>query len=374
MRILYFSPIYWDDLKQRPQHIAEELSKEHEIIFVEPSISLFRSLFIRTKDFQEKISIISDNLRVYRPSGILNIPRSLDIFSLNKYIETYKFREYIEWCDVIWLGSPIFYSIIANEPIKKTVYDKMDDYAALTTNPILKKVITMQEQKLVKRADIIFVSSEKLITSFMESLNKKIKIIRNGIDVNNLYSTAFPENIVEKIVSLKEQGNIIFGYIGTVDHWFDYDAIKVIIGKKTNFHVVIVGRDNVKANRLKSKQLHYYEPVSKDKLFAVIECFDYSLYPFKKSQMLDTINPVKIYEYLACNQKVISVKSSETIRFNSLNIYANYTELDIILDNLQSIDKPFDMLKLDDFLEKNSWNYIRAKIEHTLKVELNCGQ
>ncbi len=44
MRILYFAPLYYDDMKQRPQQIAECLSARHEVFYVEPTISLIRWL------------------------------------------------------------------------------------------------------------------------------------------------------------------------------------------------------------------------------------------------------------------------------------------------------------------------------------------
>ena len=38
MKILYFAPIYYSDMKQRPQQIAEFLSKDHQIYYIEPTI------------------------------------------------------------------------------------------------------------------------------------------------------------------------------------------------------------------------------------------------------------------------------------------------------------------------------------------------
>lgn len=44
----------------------------------------------------------------------------------------------------------------------------------------------------------------------------------------------------------------------------------------------------------------------------MIAGFDVCIYPFKQDDLLDTINPVKIYEYLAVNKPIIAVESAET--------------------------------------------------------------
>lgn len=37
MRIVYFAPIAYAELKQRSQYIAEYLAKEHQVVYVEPT-------------------------------------------------------------------------------------------------------------------------------------------------------------------------------------------------------------------------------------------------------------------------------------------------------------------------------------------------
>ena len=51
--------------------------------------------------------------------------------------------------------------------------------------------------------------------------------------------------------------------------------------------------------------------------------------PIQKGPILDTINPVKIYEYLAVNKPVIAVRSRETEKFKDIILlYDNLRELE----------------------------------------------
>ena len=40
MKIVYLAPIPYDGLRQRPQFLAEGLAREHEVIYVDPTVSM----------------------------------------------------------------------------------------------------------------------------------------------------------------------------------------------------------------------------------------------------------------------------------------------------------------------------------------------
>ena len=54
MNILYFAPIPFDEIKQRPQCLAEELSKYHTVYYIEPTTSLIRCLFKGGKQWKKE--------------------------------------------------------------------------------------------------------------------------------------------------------------------------------------------------------------------------------------------------------------------------------------------------------------------------------
>jgi teichuronic acid biosynthesis glycosyltransferase TuaH len=357
MRIVYFSPINWFDLKQRPQHIAEELSRDHEIIYIEPSLSFINCLINKNDLYKTRELKINNNLAVYRPSGKWRLPKSFENFDfsdVNVLHERGQLKKFINNCDLIWVGSPVYYSIVRNRNDKKIVFDKMDDYAGLTNNNLLKRLIVKYEKELNVRADIIFASSKSLY-EMVVNVNKNVYIVNNGLDEKGL-RLDISNYITEKIASLKKEGKIVFGYVGTIDHWFDYDAIKTIVDYDKNYYVVLVGKNNMPREKFLHEQVKYFNPVDKSEVYSVIKGFDYCLYPFKNDKLLDTINPVKIYEYLGCNKKVIAVVSMETKKFNNyLNLYSDSYSLCTMLKRLSCITSPFDEVMLHRFIEDNSW-------------------
>lgn len=368
-KILYFSPILWNDLKQRPQHIAEELSKYYKIYYVEPSISILNSIINKNELYKKNNIEINSNLKVIRTSGNFRLPKSFeifDLFNLNTLYERSQLKKLIEECEIIWVGSPIFYNLIKNYNDKKIIYDKMDDYIYLTKNKFLKKLLYKNETELVKNATFIFTTCTVFYEN-IKQINKNVYIVNNGVDINFVNKIVHnKENqVAREIEKLKKEGKVAFGYIGTIDHWFDYEAIKKIINYNKDFHVVFVGKCNI--DKINHKNVHYYEPVNKDKLPEIIESFDYCLYTFKINDFINTIDPVKVYEYLSLNQKVIAAMNDELNKFSRiLNLYKNYKELHELLDNIRKIKSPF--YKKQDLLEfiiENSWS---GKVENIIEI------
>jgi|GEM_PF-1099909 len=370
MKILYFSPIMWDDLKQRPQHLAEELAKVHKIYYIEPTVSIVNSLLNGNELYKPRSIKINDNLTVLRPNGKFRLPTSLffiDFFKLNERYINKQINKLIDDCDVIWLGSPIYYSLIKDRYDKKIVYDKMDDFTVLTNNLFMKEFINRNESHLIKQAAIIFTTTKTFYES-IKMINNHTYIIHNGVCNNfEIVSNSNNSKVIEDIKKLQCEGKKIFGYVGTIDHWFDFEVIKHIVNFDKNYHVFIVGKNNLP--EINNPNIHYYKPVLKEELLLIISYFDYCLYPFKADNFADTIDPVKIYEYLSLNKKVISVYTKETERFKDyINFYSNHSELINLLANLREIKKPFNnKTLLEDFINKNCWSERAKTINNLLK-------
>lgn len=71
MKIVYLAPIPYDGLRQRPQFLAEGLAREHEVIYVEPTVSMLKSLLkggLNYRGFSQKVNA---GLTICRLNGTL---------------------------------------------------------------------------------------------------------------------------------------------------------------------------------------------------------------------------------------------------------------------------------------------------------------
>ena len=357
MNILYLAPIAYEDLRQRPQYIAERLAEKHTVVYVEPTVRAVSCVLGRAKGYKGQVRIISKNLTIVRCNGTFVAPfrwRPYDILNIGSMAEKIQLKKYVDTADIIMVGYEGWTDIIWKCKNTKIIYDKMDDNVLLTPEISIKRYLQKAETKLLRKITCMVVTAQKFAKVYQDRV-KHIYLIPNGIDID----------IKSKNEKKKsDEKNKVFGYIGMISEWFDMEALKVIAEQK-NISVDMVGPCNIEKY---DKQNVFYEGcIPKDEVGNKIQEFDVCLYPFKKGELLDTINPVKIYEYLAENKPVIAVDSLETRRFGTLVYrYHNYKELKQLCN--MELKKPFETeTECMNYIEKNSWEERTKQFEKILE-------
>lgn len=347
MNILYFSPIPYTALKQRPQYIAQGLSEVHNVIYVEPTTSIMKFILRGGENPNGKKYQLTPHLHVLRLNGWTTAHRSFEAIShLLCFSEQIQLNPLLKWADIVWIGYSPWFNMVRG--FKGTiVYDKMDDNQEITQNTLLKKLIKKTETQIVDRADLIFVTAQRFYDDICPR-NPHTFIINNAVDSAQVLSQSTP------FTHKSNKEHQVFGYVGMIDHWFDLDAIKVILDSGDRNEVVLVGPNKIPEYH--HPRLHYVGTVEKEAVPTWIDSFDVCLYTFRQTSFLDTIDPVKLYEYLAQNKPILAANSTEVRRFKS-NIYTYDT-----LDELQQrLKEPFfppftNNMQVDEFISDNNWN------------------
>lgn len=375
MKIIYFSPIPYADIKQRPQHLAEELSQVHEVWYIDPTITGMRCLKKKVWDFFPYKYHVTSHLHVFRPNGLFAAHLCLqqyDPFLINTWFERLQLHKLISHADIIWIGYEGCYRLVRNSRILSSrnsrtpvlIYDKMDDNVSLEQNTSIRQFLKKMCLELQKKANIIFVSS----TVFYRELQGKhpyVYHIPNGVGMNK-------KNIPEtnKTFPLPPVPARRFGYIGTIGHWFDQELIRTLAAAMPDCEIALVGP--VLIEKIDLPNIHYYGTIPKEDVEKWIQCFDVCLYPFKVSTFLDTIDPVKIYEYLAANKPVIAVESLETKKYGSCIYTYRTTEEFLDLCSLNNLQAPFsDRQKQKSFFGENSWEQRGRLILQAITAYMN---
>ena len=317
-KMLYLAPISFDNLKQRPQFLAEQLSKVYDVTYLDPTVSMMKYLLKGGEKPGPRSYQISDTLRVRRLDGRLSLHRSLEAVSgWLAASERRQMRACLDQTDCVWVGYAPWYDLLRGYD-GRVIYDKMDDDVQITQNGLLRKLIMKVEPKLVARADHIFITAE-IFSRQLSASGKRPILIPNGVDRAEVLDRKEP-------VYRSMPGRRIFGYVGMISHWFDMKAIQIILEADVQNEVVLVGP--VEIPRLDHERLTYVGRVPKEDVGKWIASFDICLYPFKQTTFLDMINPVKIYEYIAANKPVLAVNSLEMAQFLPwVTTYENHEDL-----------------------------------------------
>lgn len=357
MKILYFAPVYYSDMKQRPQQIADLLAKKHQVFYIEPTVSVVRQLLKGgERSCLGAQTVIHRQLKVIRPNGMFTFHKSveiLDLAGINNVWELLQLRDMIRDCDVVWVGYSGWYTLVRHIRHKPVIFDKMDEEDMLVSSELLKKTLRRNKKKMLEIASVIIVTCKKFYTD-LRMAKKPVYRIPNAV----------PERFMD--VGWEEEGTgpvKTIGYIGTISEWFDMEIVDELLAIDPGYEIVLVGRNGLPEH--KNPRVTYLGVRDYSQLPGILKGFDVCLYNFKRSEWLDTINPVKLYEYLAANKPVLAVKSAETLLLKDyLMLYEDKSEVRSYMT--RKIKKPFaNEREREQFLKQNSW---QNRVEQIYKI------
>lgn len=370
-KILYFSLVDWYWIKQRPQHFAELLSHNHKVSYFSIVSWRKKSGIANTHAKNEMIEsntfTINPNLTIIRKKAI---PKT-EKFSLLRSINTRYIRSAISKLDkdqnfdTIILTHPEQLMMIPENFLssKSIIYDCMDNYKEFQNAN--KENILKLEEELCNKAKLIVISSEDLHSELVKryGIKEKLHIINNGVDTNIFDVKKI--DVINSVKILKESNNKKVGYIGTISEWFDIKTIYECAIKHTKIEFYIIGPYNSNLDfdsKYKADNIIFTGRIPYYSVPNVLNDIDVAIMPFVLNSLVESVNPVKIYEYLAMGKPVLATKYKETTKFGDLiQTYESSidfeTKLIEILEGRSLEGKISEMLS---FAHKNSWE---ARIE-----------
>jgi teichuronic acid biosynthesis glycosyltransferase TuaH len=365
MRILYLCNVRWDWIKQRPQFLAEGLAQNNEVdVFVEGSLHKIFKERRREKPIEGNGKITLNKYYGF-PFGIIPLIGKIKMWkAVNAFffrLQLPSFKQY----DVIWLGSPVYYRQIKNKirPNNKLVYDCMDDYAAfpkVVNNPGLKASIIKTENEVLERADVVFCSSQYLanVLKKRSARQKDIIVVNNAIqlpEMKEVKADDMPENVKEKYRIVAGMDSVLM-YIGTVADWFDFALVENLLNDMPSVNLVVIGPLNTK-NTLQHPRVHYLGSINRDYIFSFMNQADALIMPFIVNDLIESVNPVKLYEYIYSGKPSLAPYYSESEKFGDyVCLYKDYLELKESVEKILSNSYQSNSRQvIDSFIEANTW-------------------
>jgi teichuronic acid biosynthesis glycosyltransferase TuaH len=342
----------WHWINQRPHFIASYLSKENFIFLTYPLSRNRKNLVKSIKAKFPKIPLIlipgwKSNQLIAWANILIGRLYYLLLIKITKP-------------DFIWLTSPEFEKFLPKKTnCEKIIYDCMDDIIEFKTNAGHKSRLLIEEKDLLTRASLVICSSESLkekLSSRYE-INKNYIIIRNALHINSIW--------IEK--SKKKSKSPVFGYIGTISEWIDWQLIIDILNFFEVIEIHLVGPiESEFGTILNHPRLKVLSPVPHSQLYEVANSFDALIMPFKTTELVKSVDPVKFYEYIYFNKPIISITYPEVQRFEPfIYFYTSEIEMISIINNLISNNfrTKYSATMRSDFINQNTWQQRADKIQ-----------
>lgn len=347
-KILYVSHIDWNWIKQRPQFIAEQLQKYFDVTVVYMFQNTKRKSLQKRSHKGEKVFPLFSIPFAGRFGGLLG--------SLNKFFMTMQVHCHMKRVSpqYIYLTHPLQLEFLPKSYFGKIIYDCMDNHIALG-NEDKKEKIALMEKQLIERADYILVSSNNLIKQLINrygaQFEQKMSLVRNGYNGEIL-------QIEDR--GIPQENTFTLSYIGTVGSWFNFDFVIKSLEDIPNLRYKIIGPLDVQVPQ--SERIEYAGTIEHDKLYSAIRETSCLVMPFMLNEIVEAVDPVKLYEYINYNMNVLCVKYDEVERFSPfVHFYTDYVsykeQIELMMENNTLLYK--NDLR-EKFLTENSWS---ARVE-----------
>jgi glycosyltransferase involved in cell wall biosynthesis len=186
------------------------------------------------------------------------------------------------------------------------VYHSVADYQALAEDHA---AMATTEGALVARADLVLVQSAGLRRRF-EALSPRVFDL--GIGVN--LSVFDPAKMADPPAELVDLPRPLIGYVGGLHQHLDVDLLRELAHAFRRGSIVLVGPLLVDSAALPSEpNIHLLGSRAHSELPALVAAFDVGLVPYLRTEYTATVNPTKLFEYLAMGVPVVSVDLPEVM-------------------------------------------------------------
>lgn len=348
--------IAWGWIKQRPQFLAEGLS-EHYRIDVMYRKSNHRQKGVNTIQLSDNLSV--DGFRSLPWERIKFIPRPVGD-SVNRIMWRLKSIELNNY-DYIWVTDPILWKYIVGDiNVKgKVIYDCMDDYSAfpyMAKYPVHKKYMEQCEKDLLQKADFVLCSAESLMDKLKTKygIGRQIHIVNNAITSDISRYENYPD-------SVKLSKNTIT-YIGTVSEWIDFENLIKLLDNNADLHVVLYGPQRM-PEIPQHDRLEWRGIIPHNQILSVMNASTALIMPFIVNELIESVNPVKLYEYIYSGKPIIASRYGETKKFEGLiSLYSSYKELQTFIDKYVYDIVPLDVDSMKKYAMNNTWDARSSQI------------
>ncbi|MFW5670170.1 MAG: glycosyltransferase [Acetivibrio ethanolgignens] len=369
INVLYFSQVGWKWIKQRPHFMPEALAKQGcNVTFFALAIGKHKPVSIIENSFQVK------EVKGVRGSEKYFVSRMLNRIICRKYLND----DFSETVDIVILTYPFQYDFLNENLKKKTIiYDCMDNIP-LFYNGSVKSTMIRMEKTLCDKSEKIIVSSEKLkeVICKRYGINEeKMHVIRNALSKKILEKDYEVRNLQKNSIMQETIKCPNLVYVGTVGEWLDYELINKFAKENPNIYIYLVGpqsKEVKKLQRIFSDNVIFTGSKSHKEAMGYISLADIVILPFKVNELIECVDPVKMYEYIGLGKKVVSAYWKELDFYENITnvrFYKTVQEFDSLVKELFSDTR---VLKADiDFVNRNNWD---KRAEKLYRVICECRE
>ena len=315
--LIFVSLENWDEVWRRNQFLCAGLARrfpDKKILFVGLPRDFSHSLRRGKVGEWRRASLAPvpelPNITVFRPLKLL--PNTLGWGRrLNEALARRQIRQAARQVGIVnpnlWLNPHGAVHMAGRMGERAVVYDITDDWIEAAPSAQEKQRIAVQDAALCRRADAVLVCSQRLF-DLKSALARSLHLIPNGVEVEHYQSVSDPGPLPEETPVWAKP---VFGYTGTLHpERVDVGLIETLARRFSEGTIALVGPNMLppddEARLRKHGNVHLTGAVPYSRVPAYMRAFDVCITPHRMSPFTESLNPIKLWEYLAAGKPIVS--------------------------------------------------------------------
>jgi teichuronic acid biosynthesis glycosyltransferase TuaH len=353
--IVFISLEPWDEIWRRNQFLCDGLlsrSETTQIMFVQPPFD--NSYALRSHNFktiQFSASLVSEGygnrLQLFTPTkwlpNTLPLGRKLNEISLANQVRGALAS--LVWTPThLWINAHEAASLLDVGIAAQSIYDITDDWTKFSGNQAHLKVVKHQDYKLCVEATQVIVCSDQLLDDKRNLVEpNRLHLIPNGVHVDHYLSVTDESKRLHRVTH--DWQRPVFGYTGTIHgDRVDVDLVAKIAKSNPNATIAMVGpnllagEDQMRLS--KHSNIVFTGAMPYLELPDIMRAFDVCMVPHVMTPFTESLNPIKLWEYLAAGKPIVSTNVAG---------FRDFPELVHIADTVDGFLRNLDMALTEDF-------------------------
>jgi teichuronic acid biosynthesis glycosyltransferase TuaH len=319
--IVFISLEPWNEIWRRNQFLCDGLlrkSTDSKILFVQPPFD--NSYFLRGRKLSSirRIPTLVDGesegrLQLFTPTkwfpNSLPIGRSLNEKQLQGQIKR-ALRD-LDWIAThLWINQHEAAHLLGAKIASRSVYDITDDWTKFSGNQSQLELITDQDAMLCRGCNHVVVCSQQLFDDKAKLVDlDRLNLIPNGVHVEHYESVADTSLPVHTIAH--HWTKPVFGYTGTIHgDRVDVGLVASVAQAYPTATIAMVGPnllDQVEQQLLdRFSNIVFTGSQPYADLPDIMRAFDVCMVPHLVTPFTESLNPIKLWEYLAVGKPIVS--------------------------------------------------------------------
>jgi glycosyltransferase involved in cell wall biosynthesis len=252
--------------------------------------------------------------------------------------------------DLLYIRDPLQGNLMDLVNAKHKIFRIADNDAGFSSH---NKLYSEVEKQVAQKVDLVAYTAKEL-EDIVNNLNpKQSYYLPNGVDFELFQGNKEPPQLYQAL------RRPIIVYAGSIDFWFDYDLINRLAADFPQYSFVIIGPNQKYGSKFVDvENLILTGAVPHSELPTYLAHADVGIIPFNREEypkLVNSISPVKLFEYMASGLPVLSTKWDELENIDSPAVLCE-THKDFLsaLKDIPSLKRTSDSARR--FAKNNDWS------------------